>query len=155
VRSGNGDVRVERIDGDSDVSTGSGDIQLGVVGGSASVSTGSGDVRIDSGGAALDVKTGSGDVEVGTAPEHVSARTGSGHVRIDAVGAGSVRARTASGDIHAGVLDGTAALLDVSTVTGRVSSELAAGAEPTRDEGRVRLQLASVTGDIELVRVTR
>ena len=153
MQSGSGDVRAERIDGDADVSTGSGDIQLGTIGGKGSVGSGSGDVRIGSGEGSLDLKTGSGDVEVGTAPERISAKTGSGHVRIDSVGAGEVSARTASGDIRTGVRDGTAAWLDVRTVTGRVRSDLAASAEPGGGEDKVRLQLETVTGDIEVTRV--
>jgi hypothetical protein len=153
MSSGSGDVRAERIDGDAEVTTGSGDIGLEVVGGSASASSGSGNVRIGTGGVSLEVKTGSGDVEVGTAPHRISAKTGSGHVQIDSVRGGDVTARTASGDIRAGVLDGIAAWLDVRTVTGRVSSELAAAPEPGGDDDRVRLQLETVTGDIELTRV--
>jgi len=153
MRSGSGDVRVEQIDGDADVTAGSGDVELEAVGGKASASTGSGDIRIGTAGASLDVKTGSGDVDVGTAPTQVNVTAASGHVRIDSVRSGEIKARTASGDIRTGVRSGSAAWLDVRTVTGRVSSDLAAAAEPAGDEERVRLQLETVTGDIDLVRV--
>ena len=153
LRSGSGDVRVERIDGDADITTGSADVQLGEVGGAASVTTGSGDVRLGSGGTAIDVKTGSGDVTVGEAPAKLSAKTGSGDVSIDSVRHGEIRARTASGDVRAGVRAGTAAWLDVRTISGRVSSNLESSAEPGAGEDRVRLQLETVSGDIDLVRV--
>jgi hypothetical protein len=154
LRSGSGDVRVETIDGDVDVNNGSGDVQLGEVRGSAAAQTGSGDVRLGSGGTAFEVKTGSGDVSVGDAPDRVSAKSGSGDVRIDSVRRGQVSARTASGDIRAGIHAGTAAWLDVRTVSGRVSSDLQAADEPTGGQDRVRLQLESVSGDIELVKVS-
>ena len=135
IRSGSGDIRVDRIDGDAHITTGSADIQLGEVGGAGSVTTGSGDISVGSAGAELDVKTGSGDVS------------------IDSVRHGEIKARTASGDVRAGVCAGTAAWLDVRTISGRVSSDLEASTEPGRDENRVRLQLETVSGDIELVRV--
>jgi DUF4097 and DUF4098 domain-containing protein YvlB len=154
LRSGSGDVRVEMIDGDVDVSTGSGDVQLGTVRGSVAAQTGSGDVRLGAGGTALEVKSGSGDVSVGDAPDRVSAKTGSGDVTIDSVRRGEVKARTASGDIRAGVHAGTAAWLDVRTISGRVSSDLQASDEPSGGDDRVRLQLESVSGDIELMKVS-
>jgi DUF4097 and DUF4098 domain-containing protein YvlB len=153
VRAGSGDIRIETIDGDADITAGSGDVHLGRVGGTVSVTTGSGDVRLGAGGVALDVKTGSGDVRVDVAPTQVSAKTGSGDLRIESVRRGEIRARTASGDIWAGVPTGTAAWLDVRTVTGRVSSELDQSGDPADDEDRVRLQLETVTGDIDLVRI--
>jgi hypothetical protein len=154
LRSGSGDVRVQAIDGDVDVGAGSGDVQLGAVEGSVAAQTGSGDVRLTSGGKALEVKTGSGDVSVGDAPEWLSAKTGSGDVRIDTARKGEIHARTASGDIRAGVPAGTAAWLDVRTISGRVSSDLQATDEPTGGEDHVRLRLESVSGDIELVKVS-
>ena len=135
IRSGSGDVRVDRIDGDAKLTTGSADIHLGELGGAVSVTTGSGDITVGSAGAELDVKTGSGDV------------------RVDSVRRGEIKARTASGDVRAGVCDGTAAWLDVSTISGRVSSDLEASTEPGHEDDRVRLQLETVSGDIELVRV--
>jgi DUF4097 and DUF4098 domain-containing protein YvlB len=153
VRSGSGDVRVEAIDGDADVTAGSADVELRAVGGALSVTTGSGDLRLGEGGTALDVKSGSGDISVQLAPERLSAKTGSGDVSIDSVRRGEITARTASGDIRAGVRAGTAAWLDVRTISGRVSSDLDAAGEPTGDEDRVRLRLETVSGDIELVRV--
>jgi DUF4097 and DUF4098 domain-containing protein YvlB len=153
LRSGSGDVRVDTIDSDVDVSSGSGDVQLGSVGGSVTAQTGSGDIRLGSGGKALEVKTGSGDVRVGDAPDWVSAKTGSGDVSIDSVRRGEVSARTASGDIRAGVPAGTPAWLDVRTISGRVSSDLQATDEPSGGEDSVRLQLESVSGDIALVKL--
>ena len=153
VRSGSGVVRVRSVTGDLKVLNGSGDIEVGAVGGSASVQTGSGDVTVASGGAALDVKSGSGDVSVGSAPADLRIRTASGDIAIDTVAAGEVRAKAASGDIRAGVRSGTAAWLDVRTISGKVSSGLDAGRAPEVDERQARLQLETVSGDIRLVRV--
>jgi hypothetical protein len=153
VRSGSGRVRIDSVAKDLQVGTGSGDIVVGVVSGAGIVQSGSGDVRIVTGGAALEVKTGSGDVSIGTAPADVRVRTGSGDIAIEAVTGGDVRAKAASGDIHAGVRDGTAAWLDVRTTSGRISSDLESGGAPNGDELRAHLRLETVSGDIELVRV--
>jgi DUF4097 and DUF4098 domain-containing protein YvlB len=153
VRSGSGAIRVRDVAGDLKVENGSGDVQVGRVHGSASVHTGSGDVTVAEGGAALEVKSGSGDVSVGSAPADVRIRTASGDIAIDTVSAGEVRAKAASGDIRAGIRAGTAAWLEVRTVSGKVSSDLDAGPAPDADEHRARLQLETVSGDIRLVRV--
>jgi DUF4097 and DUF4098 domain-containing protein YvlB len=153
IRSGSGNVRIDKIGADALITTGSADVYIGEVSGAVSLTTGSGDVRLGAGGSALDVKTGSGDVSIGEAPVQLSAKTASGDVSIDSVRHGEVKARTASGDLRAGVRAGTAAWLDVRTISGRVSSDLEAAAEPADDDSRVRIQLETVSGDIELVRV--
>jgi hypothetical protein len=153
VSSGSGDVRVESVANDVVVKTGSGDIDIVDVDGAASLSSGSGDLIVGGATRGLDAKTGSGDITVGSAPPALRATTASGDIRIDTVVQGEVRAKAASGDIHAGVRNGTAAWLDVRTVSGRVSSQLDAGGEPTDDERRVNLHLTTVSGDIDLARV--
>ena len=153
VNSGSGDVNVERVDGDAAVRTGSGDVVLGTVGGEASFSSGSGDLDLVAGGRALVVKTGSGNVRVGTAPADLRITTASGRTRIDTVDHGEVRVKASSGDVQAGIRAGTAALLDVRTISGRVRSALDAAAEPASSDRQVRLQLSTVSGDIELTRV--
>jgi DUF4097 and DUF4098 domain-containing protein YvlB len=153
VRSGSGRVRIATVAKDVQIVTGSGDVEVGVLTGAGVVQTGSGDVRVTTGGAALEVKTGSGDVSIGTAPADVRVRTASGDIAIGAVSAGDVQAKAASGDIRAGVCGGTAAWLDVRTISGRVSSDLESSGEPSDDEQRAHLRLETVSGDIELVRV--
>ncbi|HEU4842247.1 MAG TPA: DUF4097 family beta strand repeat-containing protein [Ilumatobacteraceae bacterium] len=153
VNSGSGDVRIERVDKDVAVKTGSGDVVLGTVAGEISFSSGSGDLELVAGGRALVAKTGSGNVVVGAAPADVRVTTASGDIRIDAIDEGEVRAKAASGDIQAGVRGGAAAWLDVRTVSGRVSSGLDARGEPEPGQRQVRLQLSTVSGDIDLARV--
>ena len=110
------------------------------------------DLELGSGGRAVAAKTASGDVTIGTAPADVRLTTASGDISIAAVDEGDVRAKAASGDIRAAVRRGTAAWLDVHTVTGRVRSGLESGGEPQPDQRRVRLQLSTVSGDIDLDR---
>jgi len=153
VNTGSGDVRIEHVEGDVRIKTGSGDVVLGTVVGEASFTSGSGDLDLVVGGRALVVKTGSGNVSIGTAPADLRITTASGDTRIDAVDGGEVRVKAASGDVQAGIRAGTAAWLDVHTVSGRVASGLDATTEPAVTDRRVRLQLSTVSGDIELTRV--
>jgi Toastrack DUF4097 len=153
VSSGSGTVRVASVAKDVVAKTGSGNIDIANVDGDASLSSGSGDVIVGGATRGVDAQTGSGNITVRSAPPDLRATTASGDIRIDVAREGEVRAKAASGDIHAGVATGTAAWLEVHTVSGRVDSALEAGGEPTADERRVRLHLSTVSGDIELARV--
>jgi len=153
INSGSGDVRVEAVAKDIVAKTGSGDVDVVDVEGDASITSGSGDIVVGGASRGLVAKTGSGNITVGSAPPDLRITTASGDIRIDVVVEGEVRAKAASGDIHAGVQRGTAAWLDVHTVSGRVASALDATTEPASDDRKVRLQLATVSGDIELARV--
>jgi len=63
-----------------------------------------------------------------------------------------VRARTVSGGVSVGVANGVAALLDLSTVSGRVRSELEASGAPADGEQRVELVLSTVSGNVSVAR---
>lgn len=152
VNTGSGDIELDLVDGDLDAKSGSGDVRVGRVSGSASAKTGSGDVAIGKGGTALSAKTGSGDVTIESAPADVGVRTGSGDVHLTSVRRGEVKITAASGDIRLGVVHGTAAWLDVRSLSGRVSNDLDATGEPGDGDERVRLHLETVSGSIDLYR---
>ncbi|MEJ7561254.1 MAG: DUF4097 family beta strand repeat-containing protein [Ilumatobacteraceae bacterium] len=152
VRSGSGNVEVGHVARDADVKTGSGDVALAAVDGSSQVQSGSGDVTLREGGSALRVSTGSGDVSVTQAPGDVEATTGSGDIALERVERGDVRVRAASGDVRVGVADGTAAWLEVHTVSGTARSDLDTSDAPDEQSPQVRLRLNTVSGDIDVVR---
>ena len=154
LRSGSGDVRVAAVERDLEAQTGSGDVVVASLGGAGSVQSGSGDITLGSCGRSLRVKTGSGDVTVGNAPDDtLRVSTASGDIRIDAIAGGEVSAKAASGDIRAGVRAGTAAWLDIRSISGRITSALDAGDQPVAGEQQTRLALETVSGDIDLLRV--
>jgi hypothetical protein len=101
AKTGSGNVTVERIAGDSRVSSGSGDLRINSLKGVLYAETGSGNIHaIDVAGDAF-VNTGSGDIEVGqSAGGSVKARTGSGNIKLRGV-KGGLRADAGSGNIHA------------------------------------------------------
>ncbi|MDQ4084663.1 MAG: DUF4097 domain-containing protein [Actinomycetota bacterium] len=152
VRSGSGDVHVDATDDDLTVGTGSGDVHIGDAKAAVTVQSGSGNVAVESVDGALKAQTGSGDIEVGRAGGDVKAQSGSGDVAVRRVRRGRVRAQAASGDLHVGVADGTPAWLDVRTVTGGVSSDLESTDPVGGGQQYVRLDLKTVSGDIDIVR---
>lgn len=152
VRSGSGDVTVGSATDDLSVGTGSGDMHLGTLAAAASLGSGSGDMTVESVAGGLKAETGAGDIEVARAGDDVRVKTGSGDVAVNHLTRGRVKVQTASGDLHVGVADGIPAWLDINTLTGTVSNDLQATEPVGAQEEHVRLELKTVTGDIEIAR---
>jgi len=151
IRTGSGDVDLGTATRDCDIKGGSSDVKIGHVAGNATVMTGSGDMVVDTVVGVLKVKAGSGDLLVKSGGAGVDAVAGSGDLLVKRVDHGRVKARTGSGDVSVGVAEGTAAYLDVSTVTGDVVSELQSSEEP-QDGPTVELIIQSGSGDVVLQR---
>ncbi len=153
VRTGSGDIAIETVTGSCTTKSGSADVVIGSVAGDTNVVTGSGDVTINSVDGTLNVKSGSGDVAVKSTGDGVDAMAGSGDLVLRRVDHGRVKAKTGSGDIAIGVAAGTAAYLDVMTMSGDVRSELNGSDAPPDGEQRVEIQVLSGSGDVVLQRV--
>ena len=130
VRTGSASVRAHGSYAEAAIGTGSGDIDVDTVSGSARLKTGSGDIRVGDAPGEVDTRTGSGDVEVGRLDGTLQTKSGSGSLTVRRAAAGAIRASGASGDISIGIEDGTAAWLDVSTVSGRMHQELGESEAP-------------------------
>ncbi len=152
VRTGSGDVDIVTAAGRCDTKCGSGDLKVETIGGDADMVSGSGDVILGHAAQSLKVKTGSGDIVVREAGEMIDAMAGSGDLRVKRFEHGKLRAKTGSGDIQIGVADGTAAYLDITTVTGDVRSSLDASDAPSDGDQTVELSIQSGTGDVVLQR---
>jgi len=152
THTGSGNTAVTRADGPVQVRSGSGDVAVHAAAGGCSVSTGSGDIRVERAEGPVQINTGSGDVTVDDAGSNVAVSTASGDHHLARVRRGQVKASSASGDVHVGVLDGTAVWLDVTTVSGTVHSALDRGEAPPQDEESVTLRVTTVSGDISLAR---
>jgi DUF4097 and DUF4098 domain-containing protein YvlB len=157
LSTASGDAYFEQVTGDLTVNTASGDVRSSVVGGRLTVKTASGDVSAQQLGGSADVVSASGDVQVDDAGADVSVKTASGDTRIGAVRQGTVRANTVSGDVSVGVVSGTGVWLDLSTLSGKTRSDLNMSGEGGGEfvpEHRLTLQVRTVSGNIEIHRVT-
>jgi hypothetical protein len=152
LRTGSGNISVETVTGPGTVKTGSGEIQIDRSTGRTMVAVGSGNVRVGEVAGELVTKTGSGDVEVDRLDGSLVTKSGSGRLVVRRAHAGKVNANGASGGVSVGIAEGTAAWLDVSTVSGRVDQEL--GATDPPDEGRPTVEITAhtVSGDLRIHR---
>lgn len=123
VHTASGEVSLETVDGDAEVNCASGDITIGSAG-ATRVHSASGRVRIHHAGGDVEVHSASGRVRVGVADASVSAKTASGDIAVEDARSGVVSLKAASGDLHIGVRAGVTAHLDVSSVSGRIRSDL-------------------------------
>jgi hypothetical protein len=152
VKSGIGDVSVDRATGHAQVATASGDVRLGELGGSAVVKSASGDTWIGTAGGDLRVATASGSIAVDRAHASVGAKSAKGDLRVGEAVRGSVVLETHAGDVEVGIREGTAAYLDVRARTGSVLNELAAADAPDASAERVEVRARTSVGDVVIRR---
>ncbi|WP_166346619.1 DUF4097 family beta strand repeat-containing protein [Phytoactinopolyspora limicola] len=151
VKTGSGDIRIAQVTS-AEVNSGSGDVHIQGCSGRIDANTASGDLKIDDIVADGGLRTASGDVEISTTMSAVEIQTASGDVRVRHMTQGSLGAKTASGDITAGVAVGTVAKLDCSTVSGRVRSELDETSAPDSSEPTATISARAVSGSIAIIR---
>jgi DUF4097 and DUF4098 domain-containing protein YvlB len=150
VDTGSGAVSVAEAGADLRIKSGSGDVEAGPVVGTVGISTGSGDIVVESSQAPAQIKSGSGDLTVHTAYADVSMSSASGALRVGSMHRGSFTGKNASGDIRVGIPSGIPVWTDVSSVTGRIGSDLQGAGEPAPGEDYVEVRAKSVSGDIVL-----
>ena len=149
-----GNVTVDRVAGNADVTTSSGDIHLGVIEGTAVVKNSNGSTAVDSVAGAVRAKSSNGSVLIDHAGAGVTARTANGDVRVAQVGRGEVVVETATGELEVGIVAGVAAWLDVSTRFGMVRNSLDSADRPAPSEGTVEVRARSSFGDIVIHRAS-
>ena len=152
ARTGSGDIVIASATGSVNAKTGSGRVSVGKVGANARITTGSGHAELASAAGDAKLTTASGNIEIGQAGDSLEAFAASGNVEVRRADHGRVRAKTFSGRISVGVARGSAALLDISTMSGRVNSELEAGGAPEADEKQVELVLNTMSGNVNVAR---
>jgi hypothetical protein len=152
ARTGSGDIVIASTSGSANAKTGSGRISIGKVGGNARITSGSGSAELVEAAGDARLTTASGNIEIGQAGDSLEAFAASGNVQVRRADHGRVQAKTLSGRISVGVARGTAALLDISTMSGRVHSELESGGAPGPGEKQVELVLNTMSGSVNLAR---
>jgi len=135
-----GEVVLDEVTGGTEVSSASGRVRIREAG-AVSVRTASGEVRVEHAGGDVELHSASGRLRVGVAESSVRVHTASGDVTVEEASRGTVELTAASGDLRVGVRSGVVARLDLSTVSGRIRSELPV--EDTAPEGVAALEIRS------------
>jgi DUF4097 and DUF4098 domain-containing protein YvlB len=152
AHTGAGNVEIGAVTGSVDTKTGAGKVTVAKVGANATIVTAAGNAKVGKIGGMAKFTTAHGNIEVDRAGDSLEAFTASGNVDIRRADHGWVRAKTVSGRVSVGVPTGVAALLDISTLSGRVQSDLAASSAPGSDDAQVELILSTVSGNVNVAR---
>jgi len=160
VTTASADVSISQVGGRLQVTTASGGIHVGRGDGPIQVRSASGYVRLDVSGTDASVQTASGDVTIGRQSGDLTLRSASGDISVATACAGSVQAKTMSGDVVIGVTAGLLLWVDVHSLSGDVAAQLGpdeSGADvgPDGDAERepdLRISASSMSGDILLRR---
>ncbi|MGZ6588853.1 MAG: DUF4097 family beta strand repeat-containing protein [Solirubrobacteraceae bacterium] len=147
-----GDVSLERVTGDAEVTTATGHVRAGQIVGSAVVTNANGDTRIGEVGGDLRVKSANGDIDVECAHSSVVAKTANGDIRVGSIHRGALVAETANGQVEVGIADGVAAWLDLNTHYGHVHNDLDATQGPGSADEQVEVRARTGFGDITIRR---
>ena len=150
-----GNVTVDRVVGDAEVTTSSGDIRLGEIDGAAVVKNSNGDTEIDRVAGDVRVKASNGDVLIGHGRSRPSTPTANGDVRVDEVGQAPGRGRDRGRRARGRHPPRAAAWLDVSTSFGSVRNSLDSADGPRPSEGTVEVRARRPFGDIVIDRSSR
>jgi hypothetical protein len=151
LTSASGDLDVEHAD-DVHARTASGATRIGTIEGRASVASASGDIRVGRAHGTVQLRTASGDASVEQTAEHVTISTASGDATVGAATGGNVQIKTVSGDASVGVVPGLRIWLELSSVSGRLDSQLDDDGDADDGPAGLSLSLRSVSGDMRIHR---
>jgi DUF4097 and DUF4098 domain-containing protein YvlB len=154
ARSASGNFTVGAVGGDLKAQTASGDVRCSSVAGRTVFTTVSGDLEVGAAAKAVEVKATSGDVRLGEVAQGARVVNVSGNVRVLVLDEGSLHVRSVSGNVLVGVATGVDLHVDVETVSGEITSDIALGHEPGPQHGdtRVDVRVRSVSGDVAIER---
>ena len=152
LKSGTGDITVDRATGHAEVTTGSGDVRMRELDATAVVKNSNGDTWVGVAGGDLRVRAANGSIAVDVAHASVGAKSANGDVRLGEVGRGSVVLETKLGDLEVGIPEGIAAWLDVSASAGKVHNALDAADGPGRSGETIEVRARTTVGDVVIRR---
>ena len=152
LKSGIGDIGVNRATGHLEITAGSGDVRVRELDASAVIKNSNGDTWVGVAGGDLWVKAANGDIAVDVAHAGVVAKSANGDVRLGEVVRGSVVLETRVGDLEVGIREGTAAWLDVSAKAGTVHNALAAADAPEPSTETVEVRGRTSVGSVVIRR---
>jgi DUF4097 and DUF4098 domain-containing protein YvlB len=152
LQSGSGDITVDAADGGAEITASNGAVNVRRIDGAAAVKNSNGATWIGEVTGDLRVNGANGGVTVDRAHASVAAKTANGSVRVGEVARGTVTLETAAGSLDVGIRTGTAAWLDLKTVSGRVHNELGEVAGPEKTEETVEVRARTYVGNITVRR---
>lgn len=149
---GMGDILVNEVDGDAELTTNAGNLRLGRAAGSLTVKNTNGPCIIGEAAGSTRVRASNGDIVIDRATTDVDAVASHGDIRVGEVGTGSVELKSAMGAITVGIPEGTAAWLEANTGFGAVRNELDSTGEPGPGDSTVKVSARTSHGDIVIHR---
>ncbi|MFH8473158.1 DUF4097 family beta strand repeat-containing protein [Streptomyces sp. NPDC018000] len=152
LTASHGSITVDRVEGMAEITTSSGSLRIGLVDGPAVLKNSHGTTTVDAATGELRVSGANGDIEIRRAEDSVTATTAHGTLRLGEVASGTVQLETSYGAIEVGVREGTAAWLDVSSVSGQVRNTLTASETPEKTEDTVKVRARTRHGNIDIRR---
>lgn len=154
LRSGLGEIVLGSAIGAAEIHSGSGGIRTGVIGGTADITSSNGPVSLGTVTGRAQVKASNGPLSVDRALGDITATAANGEVRIGSVVRGKVTATSKNGRVEVGVLEGSAAWLDLDTTVGKVYNELDAAGAPDASEPveTVEVRASTKVGNIMIRR---
>jgi hypothetical protein len=148
LKSGAGDISVNRATGRTEVTAGAGEVRLRQLDGSAVIKNSNGDTWVGAAGGDLRLKAANGSIAVDLAHASVGAKSANGDVRLREVVRGSVLLETKIGDLEVGIREGTAAWLDVNSQFGHVHNGLDAADAPETSAETVQVRARTSIGEV-------
>jgi DUF4097 and DUF4098 domain-containing protein YvlB len=152
LKSGAGDISVERVTSHAEITTGSGDLRVRELGADAVVKNSNGDTWVGTAAGDLRVNAANGGIAIDLAQANVIAKSANGDVRLGEVVRGSAVLETAIGDVEVGIREGTAAWLDVNARAGKVHNTLGAAEAPAQSAETVEVRARTSVGVITIRR---
>jgi DUF4097 and DUF4098 domain-containing protein YvlB len=152
LKTGIGDIGVDRATGHAEVTAGSGDVRLRALDASAVVKNSNGDTWVGAAGGDLRLSASNGSIAVDLARASVVAKSSNGDVRLGEAVRGSVVLETRLGDLEVGIREGTAAWLDVRSTAGRVHNALEAADAPEGSAETVEVRGRTTAGNVVIRR---
>jgi hypothetical protein len=148
LKSGTGEIVVDRATGHADIAAGSGDVRVRELAGTAVIKNSNGDTWVGEAHGDLRVNAANGDIAVDVAHATVAAKSANGSVRLGEVVRGAVVLETQLGDLEVGIREGTPAFLDVRATAGRVRNALEATEAPDPAAESVEVRARTTVGDV-------
>jgi DUF4097 and DUF4098 domain-containing protein YvlB len=148
AHTASGDVTSTAVTGSATLETASGDIFVDRAR-QLRVATASGDVQVGHSDGDLSINSVSGDLSIGDASGQVGVQTISGDIAVRAISAGRATLSTTSGDMRVLVTPGIGVYLDLSSMSGRLRSDLDEQPGGAGDAS-LELRCRSISGDIQV-----